>query len=99
MPLDEYASKKKLLKLDGMRVAFVEEGEGAPLVMLHGFPTSAIWRKVLPLLSTKFRCLAIDTLGLGDSVPSLDQDFSLKGQADMINAFLKSKPFPCWVTI
>lgn len=91
MPLDEYSSKKKLLKLDGIHVAFVEEGEGHPLVMLHGFPTSAIWRKVLPLLATNFRCVAIDTLGLGDSMASLDHDFSLKGQADMINALLKAK--------
>lgn len=91
MPVDEYSSRKKLLKLEGISVAFIDEGKGEPLIMLHGLPTSAIWRKPLPVLASRFRCIALDTLGLGDSVASLDEDYSLNGQADMVDAFLKAK--------
>ena len=91
MKVDDYSSRKKVLKLENARVAFIEEGSGEPLVMLHGFPNSAIWRKVIPILSVKFRCLAIDTLGLGDSVASSGRDYTLKGQAEMIESFLQAK--------
>lgn len=91
LPIDEFSSKKKILKLEGIRIAFTEEGEGEPLVMLHGLPTSAIWRRVMPILASKCRCMVIDTLGLGDSVAPLDHDFSMNGQADMVDAFLKAK--------
>jgi len=91
MEIDEYSLKKKVLKIEPFRVAFVEEGMGENLVLLHGLPTAAIWRKVIPLFSSKFRCLAIDTPGLGDSVVSRDQDYTLRGQAEMVRAFLRAK--------
>jgi len=45
-----------------------EVGTGAPIVFLHGNPTSSyVWRKVLPLLCTQHRCLAPDLIGMGQS--------------------------------
>jgi haloalkane dehalogenase len=45
-----------------------EAGRGAPIVLLHGNPTSSfVWRNVMPLLSTNARCLAPDLIGMGDS--------------------------------
>ncbi|MCX7623981.1 MAG: alpha/beta hydrolase [Thermomicrobium sp.] len=45
-----------------------EQGEGAPVVLLHGIPTwSFLWRKVLPLLAEEHRALAPDLLGFGRS--------------------------------
>jgi haloalkane dehalogenase len=49
-------------------MAYIEQGEGAPIVLLHGNPTSSfLWRDVLPELTGLGRCLAPDLIGMGDS--------------------------------
>jgi haloalkane dehalogenase len=49
-------------------ISYRETGSGAPLVFLHGNPTSSyVWRKVLPLLCAQHRCLAPDLIGMGRS--------------------------------
>ena len=46
----------------------VIEGSGDPVVLLHGWPqTSHEWRKIVPLLSHRYRLIAPDLPGLGDS--------------------------------
>lgn len=54
---------------EGMRLAHVDEGEGAPVVLLHGEPTwSFLWRKVIArLLDSGHRCVAPDLPGFGRS--------------------------------
>jgi haloalkane dehalogenase len=43
-------------------------GEGDPIVLLHGNPTSSyLWRNVLPHLQLRGRCIAPDLIGMGDS--------------------------------
>ena len=50
------------------QMAYVEVGEGDPIVLLHGNPTSSyLWRNVLPHLQPLGRCIAPDLLGMGDS--------------------------------
>jgi haloalkane dehalogenase len=47
---------------------FEEKGEGDPIVLLHGNPTSSfLWRKVIPLLAGEGRVLAPDLIGMGRS--------------------------------
>lgn len=49
-------------------VHYLTAGEGEPLVLLHGIPQSSHeWRHVIPLLSDRFRIIAPDLRGLGDS--------------------------------
>ncbi len=49
-------------------MAYVEVGEGDPIVFLHGNPTSSyLWRSVIPELVGKGRCIAPDLVGMGDS--------------------------------
>jgi len=49
-------------------MAYVEVGEGDPIVLLHGNPTSSyLWRNVLPHLASRGRCIAPDLIGMGDS--------------------------------
>jgi haloalkane dehalogenase len=49
-------------------MAYVDEGEGPPIVLLHGNPTSSfLWRSVIPELSGLGRCVAPDLIGMGDS--------------------------------
>jgi haloalkane dehalogenase len=49
-------------------MAYVEVGEGDPIVLLHGNPTSSyLWRNVIPHLQPLGRCIAPDLIGMGDS--------------------------------
>jgi haloalkane dehalogenase len=49
-------------------MAYVEVGEGDPIVLLHGNPTSSyLWRNILPYLQPLGRCIAPDLIGMGDS--------------------------------
>ncbi len=49
-------------------MAYVDTGEGDPVVFLHGNPTSSyLWRNVIPHLAGQARCLAPDLIGMGDS--------------------------------
>jgi haloalkane dehalogenase len=52
----------------GKRMAYVEAGQGDPIVFLHGNVTSSfMWRNVMPHLESVGRCVAIDNIGQGDS--------------------------------
>lgn len=49
-------------------IAHRESGTGAPIVFLHGNPTSShVWRKVIPAVQTPMRKLAPDLIGMGES--------------------------------
>ena len=59
---------KKHVEVLGKRMAYVEMGEGDPIVFQHGNPTSSyLWRNVMPHLRDHGRCIAIDLIGMGDS--------------------------------
>jgi haloalkane dehalogenase len=60
--------QKQRRRIDGSEMAYVEVGEGDPIVLLHGNPTSSyLWRNVLPHLQSLGRCIAPDLIGMGDS--------------------------------
>jgi haloalkane dehalogenase len=60
--------QKQRRRVLGREMAYVEVGEGDPIVLLHGNPTSSyLWRNVLPHLQPRGRCIAPDLIGMGDS--------------------------------
>ena len=60
--------KKQRRQVLGREMAYVEVGEGDPIVFLHGNPTSSyLWRNVIPHLQPLGRCIAPDLIGMGDS--------------------------------
>jgi haloalkane dehalogenase len=60
--------QKHRQRILGREMAYVEAGDGDPIVLLHGNPTSSyLWRNVLPHLQPRGRCIAPDLLGMGDS--------------------------------
>ncbi|NKB54990.1 MAG: haloalkane dehalogenase [Alphaproteobacteria bacterium] len=59
---------KKTVQVNGRTMAYVEMGEGDPVVFLHGNPTSSyLWRNIMPHVSPLARCIAPDLIGMGDS--------------------------------
>jgi haloalkane dehalogenase len=61
-------SPKKFLNVQGHNLAYVDVGQGPTLLFLHGNPTSSfLWRNIIAPLSQKYRCIAPDLIGMGDS--------------------------------
>jgi haloalkane dehalogenase len=66
--MTEQPLTKKAVDVLGHRMAYHERGEGAPVVFLHGNPTSSyLWRDVIPELKGRGRLIAPDLIGMGDS--------------------------------
>ena len=80
---------KQRVQVGSVTVAYVDEGAGPPVLLLHGCPFSSIvWRAVISRLRGRFRCLAPDLLGLGDTGTPPSADWSLPAQAESILGFL-----------
>ena len=59
--------QKKRRRVLGSEMAYVEVGEGNPIVLLHGNATSSyLWRNVLPHLQPRGHCIAPDLIGMGE---------------------------------
>jgi len=62
---NEYPFQPHYLTLDAGRVHYVDEGQGEPVVMVHGTPTwSFLYRHLIKALSPACRVVAPDHLGL-----------------------------------
>jgi len=49
---DGFADQKKFATVDGLDVAYIDIGEGPPLILLHGCPFSSYeWREIIPILA------------------------------------------------
>ncbi len=60
----------RLTEVLGTTMAYWDEGEGDPIVLLHGNPTSKLlWRDVVPHLTDRGRVIAPDLVGMGESEP------------------------------
>lgn len=77
------------LTVNGIRMRWLEHGQGDPLVLVHGIPTNPrLWRHVLPKIQGA-RCLAWEMVGYGDSIPEGNGiDISVGRQADYLLAWL-----------
>ena len=63
-----WKDKKQFTDVLGSQMAWVEMGKGAPIVFLHGNPTSSyLWRNIMTPLADLGRCIAPDLIGMGDS--------------------------------
>jgi haloalkane dehalogenase len=74
--LPAYPFAPRYLERDGLRMHYVDEGEGAPVLLLHGEPTwSYLYRKVIPPLLGVARVIAPDYFGFGRSDKPVERDW------------------------
>lgn len=67
-------------------------GQGKPLLLIHGFPTSSFdWASVWPALAQTRALHTIDMLGFGLSDKPLDYPYSIKGSADQWQAYVQEQ--------
>ena len=73
----------------GGLIAYVDVGEGEPVVLLHGFPLSSFtWRDVVPALARRFRVIAPDLLGHGSSDKPANARLDIAAQATYVRELL-----------
>lgn len=82
--------RRSTASIGGITMRWEEAGEGIPLVLIHGIPTSpALWRHVVPRIFGA-RCLAWEMVGYGASIPQgRDRDISVAKQADYLMQWLR----------
>ena len=64
----EFPFESHYVDLHGSKMHYVGEGEGDPILFLHGNPTSSyLWRNVIPHVASLGRAIAPDLIGMGKS--------------------------------
>jgi len=74
--LPDYPFAPRYAEIDGLRMHYVDEGDGDPVLLLHGEPTwSFLYRKVIPQLAPVARVVAPDYVGFGRSDKPVDREW------------------------
>lgn len=64
----DFPFESRFVEVHGSRMHYVDEGSGAPVLFLHGNPTSSyLWRNVIPHVAPVARAIAPDLVGMGRS--------------------------------
>lgn len=88
-PVDPYPRRR--VKVLDSEMAYVDAGDGDPIVFLHGNPTSSyLWRNVIPHLTDAGRCLAPDLIGMGQSGKSGDGSYRFVDHARYLDAWFEA---------
>jgi haloalkane dehalogenase len=89
--LPGYAFEPRYVELGGLRMHYVDEGVGPPVLLLHGEPSwSYLYRKLIPpLAAAGLRAIAPDLIGFGRSdKPAARGDYTYQRHMDWITAFV-----------
>jgi haloalkane dehalogenase len=87
---DEYPFASHYLDFDGVRYHYVDEGEGEPILFVHGNPTwSFAWRNLIKGLSPQYRTLAVDHVGCGFSDKPGNYPYVLSQHVDNLCRFVE----------
>jgi haloalkane dehalogenase len=87
-PSAEFSFDPHFIDVLGSRMHYVEQGVGAPILLLHGNPTwSYIWRNIIPYLSSIGRCIAPDLIGYGRS-DKPDIEYRWRDHVRYLEAFI-----------
>lgn len=103
IPLGDWRAQGRDLLFHRHRIRYWEAGQGEPLLLIHGFPTAAWdWHYLWQPLAERYRVIACDMLGFGDSDKPRGHDYRLLEQADLQQALVRhlgiDVPVTCWPT-
>ncbi|MCG9755472.1 alpha/beta fold hydrolase [Shewanella insulae] len=83
--------KSNYLDRNGHKLQYVNEGQGEPVVMVHGNPSwSFYYRNLVTALSPNHQCIVPDHIGCGlsDKPDDAGYDYTLKNRIDDLEALL-----------
>ena len=87
--LAEYPFMPRFLAVDGHRLAYLDEGSGPPVVMVHGNPSwSYLYRNLVTALCDRYRCIVPDHLGCGFSDKPQHHPYRLGNHLDNLDHLL-----------
>lgn len=79
---------RKTVSVLESEMAYVDTGSGAPVVFLHGNPTSSyLWRNIIPHVEPHARCLAPDLIGMGQSGKRPDGSYRFSDHYEYLSAW------------
>lgn len=85
IPHSEYS---KFAEINGVRIHYQEKGSGTPVVLIHGYASSAYsWKDVFLPLAEKYRVIAVDLKGFGFSGKP-DGDYTRRAQGEIVAGLL-----------
>ena len=88
-----YPFTSHYLDLNGLQYHYIDEGEGEPIVMVHGNPTwSFYFRELIKALSPQYRTIVPDHIGCGlsDKPDSKSYDYRLKNRVDDLEVLIQN---------
>jgi pimeloyl-ACP methyl ester carboxylesterase len=81
---------KQRARTAGGEIAYLDLGDGPAVVLLHGFPQSSfVWRDLAGLLAGRFRVIAPDLLGAGDSDKPAGEPLDIRAQSAYLRDLLE----------
>ncbi len=93
----DFPFQSRFVEVNGHKIHYVDEGEGQPILFIHGNPTSSyLWRNIIPHVLPHGRAIALDLIGMGksdkpdlayrfeDHVPYLDGFIEALGLKDVV---------------
>jgi haloalkane dehalogenase len=90
LDLPGFPYKPNYIEIEGLKMAYYEEGSGDPILCLHGEPTwSYLYRRMMPILGRAGRVIAPDLIGFGRSdKPVAENAYSFKSHVRWMKKFL-----------
>ncbi len=86
----EFPFESKYLDIKGSKIHYIDEGEGDPILFLHGNPTSNyLWRNIIPYVQAAGRCIAPDLIGMGKS-DKPDIAYGFKDTYEYLEEFIEA---------
>jgi len=87
--LTEYPFTPRFFDIDGHRMAYLDEGNGLPVVMVHGNPSwSYLYRNLVLGLREQYRCIVPDHMGCGFSDKPQTYSYRLTAHIDNLSLLL-----------
>jgi pimeloyl-ACP methyl ester carboxylesterase len=91
MTTQNESTSSQFVQIDSLKLHYLETGQGDPVVLLHGWPTSSyMWRKAIPVLAKTHRVIALDLPGFGQSDKPLDVTYTTGYHAGSLAAFVEA---------
>ncbi|HZA69335.1 MAG TPA: haloalkane dehalogenase, partial [Nitrososphaeraceae archaeon] len=85
----EFKFESNYVEMLGSKMHYIDEGEGDPILFIHGNPTSSyLWRNIIPYVEPYGRAIAVDLMGMGKS-DKPDIDYRFVDHAKYLEAFIE----------
>lgn len=86
----DFPYESRYVEVLGSDMHYIDEGEGDPIVFLHGNPTSSyLWRNIIPHVTDDYRAIAPDLIGMGKS-DKPDLAYTYQDHKRYLDAFIEA---------